>query len=195
MNSDGDRQPVEAWLRVVRTHMDALQVPLEEALSVVPEDVRERVRARWAEDREQPIFRPNVLSGRGGRRPWFDDWQPSAGYHWRRLRPYLIDQVGRAEAEVESLDDTSDEVLAHLEDPRPTGPLEFRVQGLVLGRVQSGKTLNFSALIAKAADLGYKLVVVLSGIHNSLRQQTQTRLARELGLVPGPPGCPPPRAW
>ena len=51
----------------------------------------------------------------------------------------------------------------------------------MVGYVQSGKTANFSALIAKAADAGYKIVIVLSGLHNTLRQQTQRRLERDLG--------------
>jgi hypothetical protein len=55
------------------------------------------------------------------------------------------------------------------------------VRGLVVGYVQSGKTANFSALIAKAADAGYKIVIVLSGLHNTLRRQTQIRLQRDLG--------------
>jgi hypothetical protein len=53
-----------------------------------------------------------------------------------------------------------------------------------MGYVQSGKTANFCALIAKAADAGYKLVIVLSGIHNSLRLQTERRIDRALGLDP-----------
>ena len=63
--------------------------------------------------------------------------------------------------------------------PSPAEP--FAIRGLVVGYVQSGKTANFSALIAKAADAGYKIVIVLSGLHNTLRQQTQRRLERDLG--------------
>ena len=70
-------------------------------------------------------------------------------------------------------------MLAHLEDPRSPEP--FAIRGLVVGYVQSGKTANFSALIAKAADAGYKIVIVLSGLHNTLRQQTQRRLEHDLG--------------
>ena len=54
--------------------------------------------------------------------------------------------------------------------------------------MQSGKTENFSALIAKAADVGYQVIIVLSGVHNGLRQQTQRRLERELGLENVSPG-------
>ena len=49
-------------------------------------------------------------------------------------------------------------------------------RGLVAGQVQSGKTGNYTGLIAKALDSGYKLIVVLAGVHNSLRSQTQARI-------------------
>jgi hypothetical protein len=180
VSSAGER--IEAFLRVVRVHIDAVGETLESALVLIPEEFREAVRARYEELVAQPIRRAHVLSGSGGPRQWFEEYDPSTGYYWRRLRTYLLDRVGRSEPEIESLDDSTDRILAHLEDPRSSGPEEFRVRGLVLGYVQSGKTANFSALIAKAADLGYKLVIVLSGVDNGLRQQTQRRLDRELGL-------------
>ena len=123
--------------------------------------------------------------------PWFDSWDPNAGYYWRRLREYLVDRKGWNLREVDDLNASSNRVLRHIEDPRVDGPhskQEFRVQGLVLGYVQSGKTANFTSLIAKAADRGYRLIIVLSGIHNSLRAQTQRRLDLELGLVADPKG-------
>ena len=51
---------------------------------------------------------------------------------------------------------------------------------MVMGNVQSGKTANYTGLIAKVLDAGYKLVVVLAGVHNSLRSQTQHRINEEL---------------
>jgi hypothetical protein len=175
-------EQIENYLRVLRVHMDALNQSVEDALANIPAEHREAVRARFEEEVAQPIRLAGVLSGTGGPREWFEHWDPSTGYYWRRLRTYLLDRVGRTNAEVESLDDSTDRVLSHLDDPRPGGPAEFQTRGLVLGHVQSGKTANYSALIAKAADLGYKLVIVLSGIDNGLRQQTQRRLNRELGL-------------
>lgn len=56
----------------------------------------------------------------------------------------------------------------------------FQCRGLVVGYVQSGKTANYTAVASRAADVGYRLVIVLSGIHDSLRNQTQKRLNREL---------------
>ena len=47
---------------------------------------------------------------------------------------------------------------------------------MVVGHVQSGKTANYTGLICKAADAGYKLIIVLAGVHDSLRSQTQLRL-------------------
>ncbi|MCA9160472.1 MAG: Z1 domain-containing protein, partial [Planctomycetales bacterium] len=64
--------------------------------------------------------------------------------------------------------------------PDPTRGHDFQGRGLVVGYVQSGKTANYTALAARAADAGYRIVIILSGIHDSLRNQTQNRLEREL---------------
>ena len=76
-----------------------------------------------------------------------------------------------------SLDETSTAVVARLGNPSIA---KFSTRGLVLGYVQSGKTANFTATIAKAADAGYRLFIVLSGVHNSLRRQTQLRLEQQI---------------
>jgi hypothetical protein len=92
--------------------------------------------------------------------------------YWDRYRLYLEDRMPGAA--VESLERVANDVLGRLEDPERSGMWDRR--GLVMGHVQSGKTANFCGLICKAADAGYKVVIVLSGIHNSLRSQTQIRL-------------------
>lgn len=76
------------------------------------------------------------------------------------------------------LDESSTKVVAQL--PNPHGPGAYDCRGLVLGYVQSGKTTNFTAVIAKAADAGYRFFLVLGGVHNALRQQTQDRLNEQL---------------
>lgn len=68
----------------------------------------------------------------------------------------------------------TDEIVGFLGDPNDTN--NWKRRGLVMGHVQSGKTTNYSALISKAADAGYRIIVVLAGITNSLRYQTQVRL-------------------
>lgn len=194
MNSDGDHNAViAAQRRVVAVKMDALGMDLEAALAEAPEALRADLRAQ-IEDEKRAVsmyYRNGSEIVDGGPRPWFDSWDPNAGYYWRRLREYLVDRKGWNLREVDDLNTSSDQVLRHIEDPRTDSPhskQEFRVQGLVLGYVQSGKTANFTSLIAKAADRGYRLIIVLSGIHNSLRAQTQRRLDLELGLISDPKG-------
>ncbi|MDF2789105.1 MAG: endonuclease [Neobacillus sp.] len=68
--------------------------------------------------------------------------------------------------------------MKSLGNPQSMEPFDKR--GIVLGFVQSGKTANFTGLINKAYDVGYKLIIVLSGIHNDLRAQTQIRLNQEV---------------
>ncbi|MDR5660172.1 Z1 domain-containing protein [Burkholderia cenocepacia] len=76
---------------------------------------------------------------------------------------------------VQSLSDVTTRILGHLQDPRSDGTSWSR-RGLVIGHVQSGKTANYTGLIARAADAGYKFIIVIAGIHNNLRRQTQERI-------------------
>lgn len=110
-------------------------------------------------------------------REWLDQQDRSEWHYWPTLRTFLLTKPAWTQAAVRSLDDTSDRVLARLSDPAKEA---FDKRGLVIGYVQSGKTANYTSLIAKAADVGYKLIVVLSGIENMLRRQTQLRLEKEL---------------
>lgn len=91
-----------------------------------------------------------------------------------RYERFLDTRANLPRPVIRRLDEVTDEILGRLEDPRRTGHWDRR--GLVVGRVQSGKTSTYIGLIAKAADAGYKLIVVLAGLHNSLRSQTQVRL-------------------
>lgn len=189
---------IDRYLRAVRSLIDTLSVTINEAVEMarVPNEMRDSVRIRYEEETLLPIRRTNVLSGTGGPRHWFVQWDPSMGYYWLRQREYLIDKLGWNQADIGSIDDATDRILSHLEDPRLSGPAQFDVRGLVMGYVQSGKTANFCALIAKAADAGYKLVIILSGIHNSLRLQTQRRINQALGLdSTGVPQPEPGRRW
>lgn len=93
---------------------------------------------------------------------------------WERYRRYLEDSKGMPPAVVRQLDRSTEKVLRQVEDPRRSG--RWRRTGMVVGQVQSGKTGNYIGLACKAADAGYKLIVVLAGIHNSLRSQTQLRV-------------------
>ena len=94
-------------------------------------------------------------------------------YYWGRFRKLLLSQ-GWGPGVIRTMDSTVDEILDLAGDPHRSGPWDRR--GLVVGEVQSGKTATYTALINKAADAGYIVVVLLAGSLNSLRYQTQLRL-------------------
>src|SRR4051812_10457218 len=71
--------------------------------------------------------------------------------NWSALVETLTNEGWGADA-LKDLGDSSDKVVANL--PNPHGSGDFHCRGLVLGYVQSGKTTNFTAVIAKAADAG-----------------------------------------
>src|SRR5437773_2305533 len=168
-------------MRIARLTMTALQCSPEEAVRqlVLSDDLRAQVRQALETERLIHISDPSMILDRGRRHV---DWLPrvdrATWLHWPRLRDYLIGQRQLPDATVRSVDDVTDRILRAMEDPR--APDAFKVKGLVLGYVQSGKTTNYSALMAKAADVGFKLVIVLSGLHDGLRLQTQRRLHAEL---------------
>lgn len=93
---------------------------------------------------------------------------------WNRYVTYLERDFGMPPDVVNSLHDLTDKILERLEDPQRVGNWDRR--GMVVGSVQSGKTANYVGLINKAIDAGYKLVIILAGIHSNLRAQTQLRL-------------------
>ncbi len=98
-------------------------------------------------------------------------------HFWKHYREYLVIKKKWPAQVVNSLDRFSSLVLSKMEDPEREGVWDRR--GMVVGNVQSGKTANYTALITKATDAGYKLIVVLAGVHNSLRSQTQERVNEE----------------
>lgn len=93
---------------------------------------------------------------------------------WYRYRQYLERNKGWSPQVVDRLEQLTDSLLERIENPERPGAWDRR--GMVVGQVQSGKTSNYTGLICKAVDAGYKLVIVLAGLHNSLRSQTQLRL-------------------
>ncbi len=93
---------------------------------------------------------------------------------WERYRHWMDRGKGWATGPLVQLDRMTDDILDRLRDPDTAGSWDRR--GLVVGDVQSGKTGNYTGLICKAVDAGFPLVIVLAGVHNSLRSQTQLRL-------------------
>jgi Z1 domain len=110
-----------------------------------------------------------------GHRPWLAASKPSLDfYYWNRLRKYYLETGILPSAVLATLDADTDQVLDQCGNPKDSN--YGAVRGMVMGNVQSGKTTNYSALICKAADAGYRVIILLAGITNSLRTQTQERI-------------------
>jgi hypothetical protein len=121
------------------------------------------------------IFIENPKSAVG----WYTgDFRAKHDFYWKRLKQYLMEERDFSSDAVASVGSKASRVLLHLADP--AGATTRPGRGLVVGYVQSGKTTNFTAVIAKAIDAGYRLIIVLSGTTNLLRNQTQRRLDMEL---------------
>lgn len=109
-------------------------------------------------------------------RPWLQDAKINGeigDFYWTRYRQ-LLNQKGLPKSVIDATEEITDRVLDRLGNPRDTSPWSRR--GMVVGHVQSGKTANYIGLVSKAADAGYRLIVVIAGIHNNLRNQTQARI-------------------
>ncbi len=107
-----------------------------------------------------------------------DQWvHKREGINWAYANSYeeFLRNEGWPPQMVQSLSDVTTRILGHLQDPLSEGTTWSR-RGLVIGHVQSGKTANYTGLIARAADAGYKFIIVIAGIHNNLRKQTQQRI-------------------
>lgn len=116
-------------------------------------------------------------------RDWYSIKSTEENYNeffWKRYRDYLIRDVKLNINSVNKLDnDTLPDLMNLLGDPSSQSPF-FR-RGLVIGDVQSGKTSTYTGLICKAADAGYKIVILLTGVTETLRSQTQKRI--EAGII------------
>ncbi|MEV6649976.1 Z1 domain-containing protein [Streptomyces sp. NPDC051219] len=165
----------EAFKRLIKMHTP------EQALATIKLfGMRDELAKRIAERHQQETIaiREKREPGsvvRNNRETWYVGPQEDDRC-WPALRGLLAKQSWNADS-LRALDSASTKVVSMLDHPLESA---FSTRGLVVGYVQSGKTSNFTALIAKAADAGYKFFIVLAGVHNGLRLQTQLRLERQL---------------
>lgn len=113
-------------------------------------------------------------------KPWLRDAEDDIQwYYWERYKKYLISDKRWSKAAVSSVERDTYRILDNMADPQSEIPFDRR--GLVVASVQSGKTANYIGLITRAADVGYKIIIVMAGVYNVLRSQTQARI--EEGFV------------
>ena len=112
---------------------------------------------------------------------WTEREKLREDYYWSRYKKYVKRSL--PPEVIKTIDVDTDKIMNNLEDPKID---QFSRYGMVVGHVQSGKTGNYSALICKAADAGYKFIVVIAGGTNNLRNQTQDRINKSfIGLDMG----------
>lgn len=155
----------------IRQELDTLSPGLAEMLNTEIEEAKSLVALQF--EQIEILHRYSVIK----KRPqWYFGPKPS-DLHWPAVRAYLVNGKGWNEEDVEGINEASNEVVSLLESPKQQ---QFSCRGLVLGYVQSGKTANMTATIAKALDSGYNTVIVLAGLTNTLRYQTQLRFFDDL---------------
>jgi hypothetical protein len=130
----------------LETHFD---VKMEEGILIQGEDQQQRDTSWWTSVEKQRV----------------------ENYYWERYKKYIAKLF--SPDVVKTIDTDTDVVMDNCENPIIKS---FSRYGMVVGHVQSGKTANYSALVCKAADAGYKFIVVIAGGINNLRNQTQERL-------------------
>lgn len=182
--------PEEVLQKIVKIVQELL-LEEQDRGSITPDMIQDRIDAvlklnpRWGENLDRQavvdelirrfsvwIGRDTTLKNDVGHEPWLEASRKKDWRYWQRYREWLERRLSLKA--VEGLDRSTDAVLGLLEDPVRDGPWDRR--GLVVGHVQSGKTGHYTGLICKAADAGYKIIIVLAGLHNNLRSQTQMRL-------------------
>lgn len=117
----------------------------------------------------------NVIRRDTGAPSWYSGAKTEMG-EWPEYRERI--KKGLPDAAIDAIHGSTERILSQCANPMSPGD---RRKGLVIGYVQSGKTANFTGLIAKAVDSGYRIIIVLAGMYTNLRIQTQLRLQKDLG--------------
>ncbi|MEG3863515.1 Z1 domain-containing protein [Microcoleus sp. herbarium12] len=181
---DTARQVAQAFLKSESTPTREI---IQAKVKIAVDSTRTSQQSRTVEVDEEKLVREleglfniwmglgTVLEDKDGHIPWLADRNSEINWDfWNRYERYLEEDKGWAPATTKGLDQLTNSILERLEDPLRSGSWDRR--GMVVGQVQSGKTANYTGLICKAVDAGYKLIIVLAGMQDSLRSQTQLRL-------------------
>lgn len=150
--------------------------PMAEALNkVVIEQAHIDAAIANLEARYAITMDTGVLLKEDNYKKWYFSSKAERGTaYWDRYNRYLEKDVKLPKKVINKIEEASEDIMDVLGDPySETG---FQRRGLVIGAVQSGKTSNYTALINKAADSGYKVIILLTGTIEKLRKQTQGRI-------------------
>ena len=145
--------------------------------------ITEKEKQEIVEDYEINIgvkaFDPESLVSTNMSSKWFEEKKndPNRKHdYWKRYEDYLRDDKDFDESTIQVIKRSTEEILGYCANPNPQIGDAKKRKGLVVGDVQSGKTANYMALINMACDYDYKLIIILAGLTDSLRMQTQERV-------------------
>lgn len=110
----------------------------------------------------------------GEQDPWLDEVKASLKWSYWNAYTNELKSNGFGRDVIRVLDEDTDNILNECGNPATESG--WGIKGLVMGDVQSGKTASYCGLINKAADAGYKFVVLLTGMIEELRAQSQERM-------------------
>ena len=142
--------------------------------SRITDEDKEMLRKIIHETHSVRLGRGVAIVGRNHKKWFMKKKQTTSFDYWNRFKQYLLNDKHFPKKVVEGMDQDSDEIVDLLGDPNTTEVAQRR--GLIIGDVQSGKTANYSGVICKAVDAGYRVIILLTGTSNDLRRQTQVRL-------------------
>lgn len=155
-----------------------------ESMSALIEDadaLRDYLLSRISREKEEETVSV-ILGEEAENSTWWDEYRAENATNlkfWNRYSKYLFERKHWEKSAItKSIGNPTDMLLNAIADPNRTVAQEKRA--MVVGYVQSGKTANYIGLINKALDAGYKYIIVLAGIHNNLRSQTQSRIDEEV---------------
>lgn len=169
----GEKIDREAIAKIIE--LDAPILSLTTRQEISPEHIEAATRFLWT------IF----ITEQGPALALQDKERPAAWYVGERRQPgpflqrYLhkLEEDGWPEIPIKRLQDSTARILELMDDPKRPGSWDWR--GLVVGDVQSGKTASYAGVVNRAADAGYRIIIVLAGMHKILRLQTQKRFDQD----------------
>lgn len=145
-----------------------------------------KVAVKESRHRNQSGMTPSIsLSSKDAKKIWLTSdrieklgWEKDEIKTYRSRYMQYLNNIGRPKDYIDETKRSSLAIVKKFGDPQSED--NFFTRGLVVGSVQSGKTANFNAVINSSIDVGYSLIIVLSGIMEDLRKQTQKRIEKEV---------------
>lgn len=161
------------YLGYLERNLDYLDI--EESIDPHSDEIEELITDKFL---TIEVDKPKVFEAEGYV-PWLQDERKNIRWNfYDRYEKYLLEYKKWKPKTIADLKKSSDIILDHMANPK--SDKLFDKKGLVIGDIQSGKTANYTAVINKAIDAGYKIVIVFAGLTRDLRNQTQNRLDSEV---------------